>query len=426
MTRGRLPPGFRFRPTDEELVKYYLKRKVMGKSLCSKVISEIDLYKFDPWDLPEKSCLRSKDLEWYFFSPRNRKYGTGPRIKRATDIGFWKTTGEDVPVCHNSRTVGMRRTLVFYIGRAPRGRRTDWVMHEYRLEDQELVDAGILQDAYVLCKIFQKSGRGPKNGEHHGAPFEEEEWDDDSLISFPVVDPVSPLLPPVDGQNIITTQSAFDTGKGCGSLVGSCSQQFGTSGGGEEHSSLQESDDLDMFLRKCCDNDDDTLCSQRNGIEEERGPLPPNIILEDAVPMDDDERFSGLEDIPSHAEHNTFDGLRSQSIPEGEHMMQEMHSGVNDGFYLELKDLQFPIKADDEYGIYQNLYSPVDNWHGASMSDPEPEIDFSKINTIWECQEATGSSAAPSVQLTEVEKTHVLQPLAGDSVKKGSATSDLR
>lgn len=50
--RASLPPGFRFHPTDVELLKYYLKRKVMGKRVRVEVISEIDLYKFSPWDLP--------------------------------------------------------------------------------------------------------------------------------------------------------------------------------------------------------------------------------------------------------------------------------------------------------------------------------------------------------------------------------------
>lgn len=47
-----LPPGFRFHPTDEELVDYYLKRKINGRKIELEIIPEVDLYKFEPWDLP--------------------------------------------------------------------------------------------------------------------------------------------------------------------------------------------------------------------------------------------------------------------------------------------------------------------------------------------------------------------------------------
>lgn len=47
-----LPPGFRFHPTDEELVAYYLKRKINGRKIELEVIPEVDLYKCEPWDLP--------------------------------------------------------------------------------------------------------------------------------------------------------------------------------------------------------------------------------------------------------------------------------------------------------------------------------------------------------------------------------------
>lgn len=179
-----LAPGFRFHPTDEELVRYYLKRKVTGKAFRFDPISVVDIYKSEPWDLPSKSKLKTRDLEWYFFSALDRKYGNSSRTNRATEKGYWKTTGKDRAVQHNSRTVGMKKTLVYHSGRAPRGARTNWVMHEYRLVDEQLEKAGIGMDAFVLCRVFQKSGTGPKNGEKYGAPLIEEEWEDEDEGSF--------------------------------------------------------------------------------------------------------------------------------------------------------------------------------------------------------------------------------------------------
>ncbi|OVA14279.1 NAC domain [Macleaya cordata] len=162
-----LPPGFRFHPTDEELVAYYLKRKINGRKIELEIIPEVDLYKCEPWELPEKSFLPSKDLEWYFFSPRDRKYPNGSRTNRATQSGYWKATGKDRKVNSQMRAVGMKKTLVYYRGRAPHGTRTDWVMHEYRLDEKECETASGLQDAYALCRIFKKSAVGPKTGEQY-------------------------------------------------------------------------------------------------------------------------------------------------------------------------------------------------------------------------------------------------------------------
>jgi hypothetical protein len=168
-----LAPGFRFHPTDDELVTYYLKRKIQNKPIRVDAIGEIDLYKIEPWDLPSKSRIRSRDLEWYFFSPLDRKHSNNRlRTNRGTEQGYWKTTGKDREIKHGAKVVGMKKTLVYHIGRAPRGKRTNWVMHEYRLEGD-----GVCEDSYVVCRIFQKNGPGPQNGAQYGAPFIEEEWD---------------------------------------------------------------------------------------------------------------------------------------------------------------------------------------------------------------------------------------------------------
>ncbi|CAM6032652.1 unnamed protein product [Sphagnum compactum] len=198
MARRRVPPGFRFHPTDEELVAYYLKRKVSGRSIEADVIGVVELYKCEPWDLPDKSCIGGNDQEWYFFSPRDKKYPNGSRTNRATEAGYWKATGKDRVVHSGSRNIGMKKTLVFYLGRAPNGERTDWVMHEYRIEEEE-VSAGF-QDAYVLTRVFKKSGPGPKNGEQYGGAFIEEAYQSPPQEESVVVLPVEELeLPPEPG-----------------------------------------------------------------------------------------------------------------------------------------------------------------------------------------------------------------------------------
>jgi hypothetical protein len=50
-----LPVGFRFRPTDQELVNYYLRNKLLGNDeLVNNAIAEVDVFKYKPWDLPGK------------------------------------------------------------------------------------------------------------------------------------------------------------------------------------------------------------------------------------------------------------------------------------------------------------------------------------------------------------------------------------
>ncbi|RZC89282.1 hypothetical protein C5167_030973 [Papaver somniferum] len=176
--QSQVPPGFRFHPTEEELLHYYLKKKVAYEKIDLDVIRDVDLNKLEPWDIQVKCKIGSTPQnDWYFFSHKDKKYPTGTRTNRATAAGFWKATGRDKVIYSSFKRIGMRKTLVFYKGRAPHGQKSDWIMHEYRLDDNavesnvssnSLIVEGIQEEGWVVCRVFkkknhQKSVDGPVN-----------------------------------------------------------------------------------------------------------------------------------------------------------------------------------------------------------------------------------------------------------------------
>ena len=56
-TFSNVPPGFRFHPTDEELVDYYLRKKIASRRIDLDVIKDVDLYKIEPWDLQGRNFM---------------------------------------------------------------------------------------------------------------------------------------------------------------------------------------------------------------------------------------------------------------------------------------------------------------------------------------------------------------------------------
>ncbi|KAL1299986.1 transcription factor JUNGBRUNNEN 1-like isoform X2 [Arachis ipaensis] len=170
-------PGFRFHPTDEELVSFYLKRKLDKKPISIELIKQIDIYKYDPWDLPTSGSGGEK--EGYFFCKRGRKYRNSIRPNRVTSSGFWKATGIDKPVYSHggegTDCIGLKKTLVYYRGSAGKGTKTDWMMHEFRLpsattenntsllannkNNNNINNADVAQEAeiWTLCRIFKRN-----------------------------------------------------------------------------------------------------------------------------------------------------------------------------------------------------------------------------------------------------------------------------
>ncbi|XP_028752250.1 protein NTM1-like 9 isoform X2 [Neltuma alba] len=157
-----MPLGFRFCPTDEELVGHYLRHKLMADDpSIHDTIPEIEVCKFEPWELPavvpSSSLNKSGDPEWYFFSPRCYKYSNSNQYNRATSSGYWKVTGQDREIrdLATNNVIGTKQSLVFHQGRT----KTNWIIHEYQYCDDFFPPN---QGTYVLCKLRRKSGKKTK------------------------------------------------------------------------------------------------------------------------------------------------------------------------------------------------------------------------------------------------------------------------
>ncbi|KAL5987680.1 hypothetical protein ACLOJK_035430 [Asimina triloba] len=162
-----LPPGFRFQPTDEDLLNHYLRSRHLppqsrpSSTLLQDVIKDFDIYGHDPKNLSDAACLLSADDEkrWYFFTPRAEGKLPGA-AKRKARGGYWRRKGVDQPVPSRKRgaVVGMKKKFVFYSGASPSLSRTGWVMHEYELVDSEFSPS---KESFALCCVFKEAKQVP-------------------------------------------------------------------------------------------------------------------------------------------------------------------------------------------------------------------------------------------------------------------------
>ncbi|KAF7848823.1 hypothetical protein BT93_L1535 [Corymbia citriodora subsp. variegata] len=193
--------GYRFSPSEEELVNTHLMSKVLGYAdHC--VIPEIeDFYAWDPWDLPrvyqgnyDISNVPSDGWDWYFLCPSPYVAQNSERIKRKTRSGNWKITSQrdDVRTRNTRALIGTKRILTFYKSRV----KTGWVMHEYHLNPELLNGySSKFQIPYILCRLKRKSeesydispsfeGGGPSAT--HDTPAQQESIEDtDHEVSNP-------------------------------------------------------------------------------------------------------------------------------------------------------------------------------------------------------------------------------------------------
>ncbi|XP_071695983.1 NAC domain-containing protein 72-like [Rutidosis leptorrhynchoides] len=158
-----LPPGCQFFPSENQLISHYLTIKTKTNHInpppSLNLIKELDLYRFDPFDLPESACFEfgreGKRKHWYCFAIMPRvKRGRGE--KRRAGSGFWKRSGsvkDIVGAGVQGVVVGTRKCFVFYLGDSVKTCvRTKWIMYEYALIEQKMAEA-----SYVLCRVFAKS-----------------------------------------------------------------------------------------------------------------------------------------------------------------------------------------------------------------------------------------------------------------------------
>lgn len=167
----KLPVGYRFHPTDEELLLHYLRRKVFGVPLPASVIPELDVFQADPWSLP--GDLKEKR---YFFS---RKWGNDSenRCKRAAGSGYWKPIGKgrQIVASFSNHVIGIKKSLIFCVGKNSNDSTTQWIMDEYHLVGSGTIP-NITQVAkmklgdWVVYRVFQRKRRPRKQGNLSKSP----------------------------------------------------------------------------------------------------------------------------------------------------------------------------------------------------------------------------------------------------------------
>ncbi|KAF3321804.1 NAC domain-containing protein 90-like protein [Carex littledalei] len=161
-------PGYRFYPTEEELILFYLQHKLdHTRADIERVIPVLDVCSYHPSDLQSVAGVANKtdQEQWFFFCPRQQREVQGGRPTRTTLYGYWKGTGSPTYVFSSSnKVIAVKRTLVFYQGKAPAGIKTKWKMNEYKALQHGVhrVPAKTptcmqLRHEFSLCRVYVRT-----------------------------------------------------------------------------------------------------------------------------------------------------------------------------------------------------------------------------------------------------------------------------
>ncbi|KAL0328454.1 UNVERIFIED_CONTAM: protein CUP-SHAPED COTYLEDON 2 [Sesamum calycinum] len=162
-----LPPGFRFHPTDEELISYYLLKKVLDSSFTTRAITQVDLNKSEPWNLPGTESEDGGERMVLLQPARQEipdgvegEQGDGSRVLE----GHWERQG-DIQL-QDMVAGGDEENPSFLPGESSKGEKTNWVMHEYRLQGKLAYHylSPNSQDEWVISRVFQKTAPGSSGG----------------------------------------------------------------------------------------------------------------------------------------------------------------------------------------------------------------------------------------------------------------------
>ncbi|KAL6007240.1 NAC domain-containing protein [Asimina triloba] len=158
-----LPAGFRFLPTDIELLGYYLRNKMLCHNLpTAGFIHDCYIYDFNPDQLAGMYGVGDNG-EMYFFTKRERKTSHATRPDRTAGDGYWKSNRTHVVVDDGGMIWGYKMNLKFHKGTSPKGIATDWLMDEYRIEKTDQPQnptQSNMMSGYVLCRIHRHKSQG--------------------------------------------------------------------------------------------------------------------------------------------------------------------------------------------------------------------------------------------------------------------------